>query len=253
VIRIDLEAGRIYQDTGSGEVSMPLGSREAFAILSDIWTLCTWETKYVYSFSWLGRPIIQLPDDLMRLQELIYQLKPDVIVETGVAHGGGQVFLAGLCKAMGHGRVIGVDIEIRPHNRKAIESHELFPLITLIEGSSIDPAVVQQVKSAIGPGTPLFIFDSNHTKAHVLAELEAYYPLVSVGGYMIAADGIMERLSRSARGQPDWTWNNPKAAAEEFVVRHPEFEIFQPAPPFNEGLELPAVTHWPSGYLRRVR
>jgi len=253
VIRIDLEAGQVYLDTPSGEVCAALGSREAFEILSDVWTRCTWETKYVYSFSWLGRPVIQLPDDLVRLQELIYQLKPDVIVETGVAHGGGQVFLAGLCKAMGHGRVIGVDIEIRPHNRKAIEKHELSPLITLIEGSSIDPAIVQQVRLAIGSAKSLFILDSNHSKAHVLAELEAYSPLVPVGGYVVATDGVMERLSRSPRGHPDWTWDNPKAAVEEFVAAHPEFEVQQLRPPFNEGLELPPVTHWPSAYIRRVR
>jgi cephalosporin hydroxylase len=253
MIRIDLEAGCAFRDTPTGEVSFPLGSREAFEIISEVWLHCTWETKYVYSFSWLGRPIIQLPDDLLRLQELVYQLKPDAIVETGVAHGGGQVFFASLCKAMGHGRVIGVDIEIRPHNRKAIESHELFPLITLIEGSSIDPKVVERVKSLIGADKPLFFFDSNHTKAHVLAELEAYSPLVPVGGYMIAADGIMERLSHSPRGKAGWTWNNPKAAVQEFLAAHPEFEACQPTLPFNEGLDAPFVTYWPSGYLRRVR
>src|SRR5205823_3509639 len=145
-----------------------------------------WGQKYSYQFSWLGRPVIQLPEDLMRIQEVVYQVKPDVIVETGVAHGGGQVFLASLCKIMGKGRVIGVDIEIRPHNRAALEVHELYSLITLIEGSSIDPAVVDKVKGAIRPSeNVLVLLDANHTKDHVLKELEAYGPLVGIGSYII--------------------------------------------------------------------
>src|SRR4051812_44214561 len=125
----------------------------------------------------------------MRVQEVIAAVKPDVIVETGIAHGGSLVFYATLCKAMGRGRVIGVDVEIRPHNRAAIESHVLSEYITCIEGSSTDPAVVDQVKALIAPGeTVLVLLDSNHTKAHVLGELQAYCGLVSVGSYLLAAD-----------------------------------------------------------------
>src|SRR5690606_19131155 len=147
------------------------------------------DNKYVYGFSWMGRPIIQLPEDMIRIQEVVYRLKPDVIVETGVAHGGSLIFYASLCKAMERGRVIGIDIEIRPHNRKAIEAHELAGFITLVEGSSTDPAIVQEVKSLVAPGeTAIVILDSNHSKQHVLDELEAYADLVSVGSYIVACD-----------------------------------------------------------------
>src|SRR5690606_24886939 len=156
---------------------------------------CGWDTKYVYSFSWLGRPIIQLPEDMMRIQEVIYSLKPDVIIETGVAHGGSLIFYASLCKAFGKGRVIGIDIEIRPHNRLAIENHELKEYIILLEGSSTDDKIVSQVERMINSGeTVLILLDSNHTKQHVLEELRKYSPLVSVNSYIVACDGIMAFL-----------------------------------------------------------
>src|ERR1044071_10095000 len=129
-----------------------LGTPEAFEVLSDLWLRSGWDTKHVYSFTWMGRPIIQLPEDMVRLQEVIYTIQPDVIIETGVAHGGSLVFYASLCKAMGKGRVIGIDIEIRPANRAALESHSLFPYITLIEGSSIDGAIIQRVSAEVNQG-----------------------------------------------------------------------------------------------------
>ena len=169
--------------------------------ISDIWLRAGWDNKYVYSFTWMGRPIIQLPEDMIRLQEVIYEVRPDVIVETGVAHGGSLVFYASLCKAMGRGRVIGVDVEIRPHNRAAIEAHALFPLITLIEGSSIEPQIVEEVKSLIKPDEKtMVVLDSNHEKQHVLAELRAYSPIVSVGSYIVAMDGICSPAFSSTFG-----------------------------------------------------
>jgi cephalosporin hydroxylase len=236
-----------------GEKRYGIGTPEAFRILSGLWLRSGWDTKYVYSFTWLGRPIIQLPEDMMRIQEVIYAVQPDVIIETGVAHGGSLVFYATLCKALGKGRVIGVDIEIRPHNRRAMESHPLFPFITLIEGNSVDQLVVDKVKALVQPGeSVLVMLDSCHTKAHVLAELEAYAPLVSVGSYIVAADGIMEHLVGAPRTQPDWSWNNPRQAALEFVSRHPEFVIDEPAFPFNEGSIVERVTYWPNGFIKRI-
>jgi cephalosporin hydroxylase len=253
VIRIDLEAGTVTVSGKDGERSHALASPEAFAVISDAWLRCGWDTKYVYGFTWLGRPVIQLPEDLVRVQELVYQVKPDVIIETGVAHGGGQVFFASLCKAMGKGRVIGIDIEIRPHNRTALEAHELYPLITLIEGSSVDPGVVGRLKGAIKPGERvLVVLDSNHTKDHVLKELEAYGPLVGVGSYIVAADGIMQQMAGAPRSSSDWSWNNPISAIREFLSRHPEFKAAPPPQPFNEGLISRPVTYWPEGYLRRI-
>src|SRR6185503_2597265 len=213
-----------------------------------------WDNKYVYSFSWLGRPIIQLPEDMVRLQEIIYRVQPDVIIETGVAHGGSLVFYASLCQAMNQGRVVGVDIEIRPHNRSAIEAHQLASFITLIEGSSIDTDTVEQVKRQIAPGERvLVLLDSCHTKAHVLAELNAYAPLVSAGSYIVAMDGIMEEVAGAPRTEPDWNWNNPKQAALEFVAASPDFVIEEPAFLFNEGNVTQRVTYWPSAYIKRLK
>lgn len=229
-------------------------SPEAFEHLSRAWLRAGWDTKHVYSFTWLGRPIVQLPEDMFRLQEVIHRVRPDVIVEIGVAHGGSLVFYAGLCKLMNQGRLIGIDIEIRPHNRSAIERHDLSPLITLIEGSSIDPKTVDQVRRMIQPGESVMVLlDGCHTRDHVRQELESYSPLVSVGSYIVAMDGIMEQVAGAPRTSPDWSWNNPKRAAEEFVREHPEFIIEQPPFEFNEGAVRSAVTYWPSGYLRRMR
>src|ERR1700730_3168299 len=176
MITIDLEHGEVSVSNGAEETTTyPLTSPQAFAIVSRPWLRAGWDTKYIYSFTWLGRPIIQLPEDLMRLQEAVYQVKPTVIIETGIAHGGSLVFYASLLKAMGGGRVIGVDVEIRPHNRRAIEAHELFPMITMIEGSSVAPEIVTKVKSLVKPDDRVFIvLDSNHSKDHVLGELRAY-------------------------------------------------------------------------------
>ena len=201
----------------------------------------------------MGRPIIQLPEDMIRIQEVIYQVKPDVIIETGIAHGGSLIYYASLFKAMGKGRVIGVDIEIRPHNRKAIEEHELFPYITLIEGSSTDSAILNQVKSLMKPGeVVLIILDSNHSKAHVADELEAYHDLVTPGSYLVATDGIMKDLHDVPRGNPEWIWDHPTAAAAEFAEQHPEFVLEQPKWPFRESDLTENVTHWPGAWLRRA-
>src|SRR4051794_6393220 len=185
MLNIDMQAGFVEVDTDDGRKRYPIGAPEAFELISRAWLRSGWDTKYVYGFSWMGRPIIQLPEDMIRIQEVIFDIKPDVIIETGVAHGGSLIFYASLCKAMEQGRIIGIDIEIRPHNRTAIESHPLFPFITLIEGSSIDESVAAQVRQHIKPGDRvLVLLDSNHTKEHVLAELDVYSPLVTTGSYI---------------------------------------------------------------------
>ncbi len=171
-----------------------------------------------------------------------------------MAHGGSLVFYATLCKALGRGRVVGVDVEIRPHNRQAIEAHTLSPLIKLIEGSSTDPDVVSRVQQTIGPNEKvLVILDSCHTKDHVLAELEAYRSLVSVGSYLVVQDGCMEWMAGAPRSQPDWGWNNPMQAAHEFVARHHDFAIEEPPFAFNEGNVKKRVSYWPDGFIRRLR
>lgn len=254
MISINIEQGTISVDENGATREYKLDTPDAFRIISDVWLRAGWDTKYVYSFTWLGRPMIQLPEDMIRIQEVIHTVQLDVIVETGVAHGGSLVFYASLCKAMDRGRVIGVDVEIRPHNRAAIEAHALFPLITLIEGSSIEPQIVEEVKSLIKPGEKtIVVLDSNHEKQHVLAELRAYSPLVSVGSYIVAMDGIMEQLAGAPRSAPDWSWNNPRQAALEFVAENADFVIEEPQFAFNEGKITERVTYWPSAFIKRVK
>jgi len=181
MIEIDFEKGTVTERINQIVTSYKIGSPEAFSIISRAWLRAGWDNKYVYSFSWLGRPIIQLPEDMLRIQEVIYELKPDVIVETGVAHGGSLIYYSSIFKAIGKGRVIGIDIEIRPHNRKAIETHELYQYITLIEGGSTEPSVVEKVSNLIKENeTVLVILDSNHSKEHVLNELNLYSPMNSI-------------------------------------------------------------------------
>lgn len=254
MIKIDKKNGLVIVEDNEDSKNYEIGSPDAFSIISKLWLRSGWDSKYVYSFTWMGRPMIQLPEDMLRIQEVIYQVKPDVIIETGVAHGGSLVFYASLCKAMGQGRVIGIDMEIRPHNRKAIEEHELFDYITLVEGNSVDEQIVNSVKAMVKPGERGFVvLDSNHSKQHVLAELDAYSDMVAINSYIVACDGIMGSLVGAPRTSEDWSWNNPKAAAEEFVKTHDNFIMEEPKFLFNEGVITERVTYWPNAFLRRVK
>jgi len=220
----------------------------AFRALSNSWRAMALERKYMNNFSWLGRPLIQLPMDAMALQEIIWAVKPDLIVETGVAHGGSLVLSASILEIIGRGEVIGVDIDVRPHNRQAIEMHPLAKRISLIEGSSIAPAVVAEVRArAAGKGSVLVCLDSNHTHEHVLAELNAYADLVSADSYCIVFDTFVEDMP------DDYVWtdrpwgkgNNPKTAVREWIRSHPEFEI-------DRSIENRLlITSAPDGFLRR--
>lgn len=211
--------------------------------------------KYSYNFSWLGRPIIQYPQDMVAMQELIWSVQPDLIVETGIAHGGSLIFSASMlelnaiCGGPQDADVLAVDIDIREHNREAIEAHPMFKRISMIQGSSIDPEIVEQVKvKASGKQKILIFLDSNHTHDHVLAELEAYAPLTSVGSYCVVFDTVIEDLP--ADMFPDRSWgvgNNPKTAVWEYLKTHSEFEIDKSIQ--NKLL----ITVAPDGYLKRVR
>ncbi len=250
---LDTDAKTLSVDEAGQTITLDLYSREAFEAISRQWVRVGWNQKYQYTFSWMGRPVIQLPEDMIRMQEAIFQLRPDVIIETGVAHGGSLIFYSSLCKAMEKGRVIGIDIEIRPHNRAAIEAHPLSDRITLVEGSSTAPEIVAEVKSLVQPGeSVLVILDSNHSYAHVHEELEAYAGLVTAGSYIVATDGIMYDLTDVPRGTPGWVTDNPTFAARDFVAQHPEFVVEQPAWPFNESELQHNITHWPGAWLKRA-
>jgi cephalosporin hydroxylase len=212
------------------------------------------ETRYTYHFSWLGRPIIQFPQDIVVMQELIWSIQPELIVETGIAHGGSLIFSAAMlelnaaCGGPQDAEVLGVDIDIRAHNREAIESHPMAKRISMIQGSSVAPEIIEQVKAkAAGKQRVLVCLDSNHTHDHVLAELKAYAPLTSVGSYCVVFDTIIEDMP--AEMFPDRPWgpgDNPKTAAREYLKTHPEFEIDKR---IDHKLLISVA---PDGYLKRV-
>jgi len=250
---IDTDTRTLTREEGGETRDVPLYGPQAFELISNEWIKVGWSCKHTYTFTWLGRPVIQLPEDLLRVQEVIYRLQPDVIVETGVAHGGSLIFYASLCRLLGKGRIIGVDVEIRPHNRAAIEGHPLAQSITLIEGDAVAAETVARVRALVKPGeTVLVLLDSNHSREHVLRELEAYSPLVTPGSYIVATDGLMRDLTDVPRGDPGWAHDNPAEAAAEFAREHPAFVLEQPRWLFNESDLTRPVTHWPGAWLRKV-
>ncbi|GAO34789.1 cephalosporin hydroxylase [Sulfuricella sp. T08] len=212
------------------------------------------QPQYSYNFSWLGRPIIQYPQDMIAIQEIIWEIKPDLIIETGIAHGGSLIFSAAMLELVAactgsEGEVLGIDIDIRPHNRKAIEEHPMYKRISMLEGSSIAQEIVAQVvEKAKGKKRVLVCLDSNHTHDHVLAELEAYAALTTVGSYCVVFDTVVEDMPKELAGNRPWgPGNNPKTAVFEYLKTHPEFEIDRDIQ--NKIL----ITVAPDGYLKRVR
>jgi cephalosporin hydroxylase len=252
-ITIDDDSETVVVEDAGERSEVALYSDKAFEILSRWSVNIGWSRRYSYGFSWMGRPIIQLPDDIIRIQEVIWNVQPTVIIETGVAHGGSLILYASLFEAMGRGRVIGVDIEIRPHNRSAIETHSLAGRITLIEGSSTDAATLEAVRVRLKPDDRvLVILDSDHSRRHVAAELEAYAPMVSTDSYIVATDGIMRDLVGAPGVPAAWADDNPSVAAEQFASGRDDFVLEVPPRGFSE-TSLAALTYWPSAYLRRVR
>lgn len=240
------------------------GEDEAFGALSKSWLEASMARKYVYNFDWLGRPIIQYPQDMIAMQHLVWAVRPDLIIETGIAHGGSLVLSASLlamldmCDAIEAGttldprqsqrKVLGLDIDIRPHNRAAIESHPMASRIAMIEGSSIAPEVVAQVQAfAKGYRRVMVCLDSMHTHAHVVAELEAYAPLVTPGSYCVVFDTFVDDMPAGFFADRPWdVGDNPKTAVRQWLPGHPEFEI---------DVEMEnrlQVTVAPQGFLRRV-
>ncbi|MCY3852562.1 MAG: CmcI family methyltransferase [Gammaproteobacteria bacterium] len=251
-LTIDESAATLTLDQNGSSETLPLYSDAAFEAIARQYVRVGWNQKHLYTFSWMGRPIIQFPDDLLRLQEVIHNLQPDLIIETGVAHGGSLVFYASLMEAMDRGQVLGIDIEIRPHNRVAIESHPLFHRIELLEGSSTSKEIVDQAREMTrGAECILVILDSDHSYSHVMAELDSYSSFVTLGSYIVATDGVMRDVVGAPRAGGDWETNNPANAAEDWVSQHPEFEIVQPSWPFNESTLQKNVTHFPNSYLQR--
>lgn len=215
----------------------------------------TADTKYTYNFSWLGRPIIQFPQDMIALQEIIWDVKPDMIIETGIAHGGSLIFSASMltlleaCGEIEDGKVLGIDIDIREHNKKAIEAHPMSKKITMFQGSSIDEEMIQKVHEFAKSGKRILVcLDSNHTHDHVLSELKAYASLVSIGSYCCVFDTLIEDMPEGSFPNRPWNkGNNPKTAVWEFLKQNDNFVI-------DKDIENKLlITVAPDGYLKRVK
>lgn len=223
--------------------------------MSRIWLRETSRHGYTFNFTWLGRPIIQLPTDIVAMQELIWQVQPDLVIETGIAHGGSLIFTASMlellaaCGGPADSRVVGIDIDIRAHNRAAIEAHPMFKRISMIEGSSIDAGVIEQVhQHAAHAQRVLVCLDSNHTHEHVLAELRAYAPLVSTGSYCVVLDTSIEELPDGWCDDRPWgKGNNPRTAVWQFLQETDDFKIDM------DRYHKLLVSVAPDGFLQRVK
>jgi|ETNmetMinimDraft_23_1059889.scaffolds.fasta_scaffold31464_3 cephalosporin hydroxylase len=232
-----------------------MGEDQSLTEITDDWMNAANNKKYSYHFEWMGRPIIQYPQDIMAMQELIWRIKPDLIIETGIAHGGSLIYYASLLELLETtntvtgGRIVGIDIDIREHNREAIESHPMFKRIELIEGSSINDETICAVKSKIGAAKNIMVvLDSNHTHDHVLKELELYEEFVSEGSYLVVFDTVIENMSEDMFDDRPWgIGDNPMTAVKQFLKDRNDFEID------SEIDNKLLITVAPSGYLRRVR
>lgn len=237
---------RLALTTKGETTTVDLYSPEGLALVSDLWLKLSAEFKVMYEPTWMGVRIIQLPHDIVQVQELIWRLQPDVIVETGVAHGGSLIFSASLLELIGKGHVIGIDVEIRPHNRANIEAHPLKKRITLIEGSSVAADTVAQVQKLIaGAKTVLVLLDSNHSATHVAEEIRLYGPMVTEGSYLVVMDGAQGHVSDIPRGKAEWLQDNPLTAIRAFLAGNPDYEM-------DPHYTRMHVTSNPEGYLRKL-
>jgi cephalosporin hydroxylase len=228
-----------------GDVKVPLYSPEGVALLNTLRLKQAAEFKVMYEPNWLGIKIIQLPEDIVAMQELLWRLQPDVVVECGVAHGGSLILHASILELADKGTVIGVDVEIRPHNRAAIEAHPLAHRIKLIEGNSIDPATTAEVMRHCPAGSKVVVvLDSNHSREHVAQEIALYKDLVTVGSYLVVMDGAQALVSDIPRGRPEWADDNPLAAVRHFLAGNDEFER-------DATFERFGSTCVPEGFLKR--
>jgi cephalosporin hydroxylase len=227
-----------------------MGRDEDLRELTHRWFIESCKHRYSYNFKWMGRPIIQYPQDILAMHEIIWEVKPQLIIETGIAHGGSLVFYASMLELIGNGgKALGIDIDIRPHNRTAIEQHPMFKNIEMIEGSSVNPAVVERVYDfAKGKGPVLVTLDSNHTRQHVASELELYSPLVTRDSYLVVFDTVVEDMPDDFFQERPWgQGNNPKTAVRQFLKNNDRFVA-------DEEFEAKLlITVAPEGYLRCVK
>lgn len=226
--------------------SVELYSEEGMDLISSLWAKLYAYHKYTHDITWMGVPIIQYPEDIVMMQELIWKIRPDVIVECGIAHGGAALFYASLLELVGKGIVIGIDVEIRQYNRIVIENHPLSNRVKMIELSSVSEEAITRVKELIKPSDKvLVVLDSNHSKDHVARELFMYKDIVSPGSYLVAMDGAQAFMWDIPNGKPEWKEDNPLTAIEEFMKDNKAFEI-------DHHYTRLKVTSNPKGFLRKI-
>ena len=236
----------ITLNNGTKNYTFDLYSEECFELLSNMMLKVSVEKKLNYQLNWLGRPIIQFPCDVAVLQELIWNIKPDLIIETGVAHGGSLVLSASILELIGKGKVIGIDIEIREHNRVAIENHPLSHRIELIEGSSIDESTVNKIKPYLKENLVVMaLLDSNHTEQHVTEEIKIYSDFVTPESYLVVHDGAQAFVSDIPRGKFEWGIDHPLESIHKFIKENKNFEIDKNMTRFGQ-------TSSPDGWLKKL-
>jgi cephalosporin hydroxylase len=242
------EIEKFKQEVGEGITAQ--GSNTALQQAAATFMDASIRSRYSYHFTWMGRPIIQYPQDVMAMQEVIWAVQPDLIIETGIAHGGSLIYYASLLELTGKGHILGIDIDIRPHNKAEIENHPMSKRITMYQGSSIAPETIEKVKAfAKGYEKILVVLDSNHTHQHVLDELRAYADLVAVGSYCVVFDTVVEDLPQGLySGNRPWDiGNNPKTAVAEFMQTNNDFVV-------DTGIDNKLlISVAPGGYLKRVK
>lgn len=245
---IDLDMKDNNFDERNKKIIKTMSNDKEFKKINQQWFDTSLKYEYPYHFTWLGRPIIQYPQDMIAIQELIWKIKPDLIIETGIAHGGSLIFTASILELIGKGNVLGIDIDIRKHNREEIEKHPLFKRITMIEGSSIAKKTAKKVFDiSKGKKKILVLLDSSHTNDHVLQELELYSPLVNKGSYLVVFDTVVEDMPKNSFPNRPWDkGNNPKTAVFKFLRKNNRFKI-------DSNIEKKLmITSCPSGFLKCV-
>lgn len=237
---------KIIAESKNGRKEADLYTPEGLELINELWTRAGFHHRVMYQPTWLGIPIIQFPGDMVMLQELVWKIRPELIIETGVAHGGTSILFASIMELLGKGKVLAIDIEIRQHNRLAIQSHPLSHRIELVEGSSIAPDIVAKAAEEARGKKTLVVLDSNHTYEHVREEIARYADLVSKDSYLVVMDGVQKLLATAPTGKPEWEEDNPLRAIEEFLAANPDTWVNDP------WYERVGPTCTPLGFLRKI-
>jgi len=230
-----------------GQEEVKLYTKEGFEMLSNLWIKVAAEFKVNYELTWLGRPIIQFGSDMIMLQELIWEVKPDIFIETGIAHGGSLIYTASLFEMIGNGRVIGIDIDIREHNKVAILAHPMFKRISMIEGSSVADSTILALEKQLESGKKIMVMlDSNHSREHVLNEINLYSKYIPIGSYLIVQDGAQKWVADIPRGKAEWMDDNPLNAIDDFLKVNSDFVV-------DETYTRLWITQSPKGFLKIIK